>query len=425
MKKILSITFVLFSLITYSQETLHVMHYNLMYYGQTTTFCTDVNNSLTAKDGYLKTILQYVNPDIFTVNEVGPSNVQHLLDNCLNVGGVTHYKRINTTNYSSSDLCNMLYYNSDKLGVVSQKAIATSVRDINICRLYYKAPDLATTKDTAYITCIIMHLKAGDTEEDAAERAVQTDKLMAYLNSVNKKDNYTVSGDFNVYSSSEECFQNLVNYSNANIRFYDPINQLGNWNNNSSYKKYHTQSSHATAGSAECFASGGMDDRFDFILVSDDLKTGAKHVKCLPSTYKAVGQDGNHYNGSVNSGTNSSAPQAVIDALYNMSDHLPVTMDIVVNGPVGINDYSNPADVELRNNITSNDLVLAVSPKTQTELQINIISVTGQQLASYKYPVDAGNGNINIPAGFLNNGMYYLTVSTAQGSKSFPFVIMK
>jgi hypothetical protein len=422
MKKTVTIIFVLLSGIVYSQDTIRMMHYNLMYYGQTTSYCTDLNNNLAAKDGYLKTIIQYVKPDIFTANEIGPNtSPQHLLDNCLNVDGVTYYSKTNYTNFSNTDLCNMLYYNSNKLGLISQNTIPTSVRDINIYKLYYKAPDLSTTHDTAYINCVVVHLKAGTGYE--SERAVQTNTLMGYLSSINAKANYTLTGDFNVYTSSESCFQNLVSYSNTNVRFYDPINELGDWNSNSSYKNYHTQSTHTE--STGCFATGGMDDRFDFILVSDDLKTGAKKAKCLPATYRAVGQDGQHMNGEINTGTNNSAPQAIIDALYGMSDHLPVTMDILIGGTVGINDYSNPVEATLKNNITDNELVLMVSPQSQSELQISITSITGQQVAVQKYHVDAGFSSINIPAGFLNNGTYYLTVSTTLGSKSFPFVVMK
>lgn len=45
--------------------------------------------------------------------------------------------------------------------------------------------------------------------------------------------------------------------------------------------------------------------------------------------------------------------------------------------------------------------------------------------ASKKYAVDSGYNTLNIPADFLDNGMYYLTITTTQGNKSFPFVVMK
>ncbi|MCD4723670.1 MAG: hypothetical protein K8R63_02420, partial [Bacteroidales bacterium] len=53
-----------------AQDTLKVMHYNLLYYGQNTGFCNITNNNPDLKDAYLRTILGYVKPDIFTVNEM-------------------------------------------------------------------------------------------------------------------------------------------------------------------------------------------------------------------------------------------------------------------------------------------------------------------------------------------------------------------
>ncbi len=43
-----------------------------------------------------------------------------------------------------------------------------------------------------------------------------------------------------------------------------------------------------------------------------------------------VGNDGLHFNSSINSPTNNSVPAAVLTALYEMSDHLPVYVDIDV-----------------------------------------------------------------------------------------------
>ena len=47
---------------------------------------------------------------------------------------------------------------------------------------------------------------------------------------------------------------------------------------------------------------GGMDDRFDFIFVSEDLISGEDGVLYLENSYLAEGQDGNHFNQSVNDG---------------------------------------------------------------------------------------------------------------------------
>ncbi len=414
MKRLLSIILILLASSLFAQDTVRIMHYNLMYYGQTSSYCTTTNNPEASKNGYLKTIIKYVKPDIFTANEVAPNSVKHqlLLDNCLNVDGVTHYKKCNLSNLSNSDLSNELFYNSDKLGFCSQVNIPTSVRDINIYRLYYKAGNLNTTHDTAYIICIVMHLKAGNTPADASERATQTNTMMNYLNSLGVKDNYIVMGDFNVYTSTEQCYQNLINYSNANIRFFDPVNMPGDWNSNYSFSDYHTQSTHNNTSSTECFASGGLDDRFDNILTSDNIINGLNHYLYLTGSYKTIGQDGNHLNKAVNYGTNNSAPSDVINALYGMSDHLPVTLNLRVNQTAGINEISSPNIINVMfNNPVKENMNLKIQLNEKSKLTLNIINIIGQQLYSKEIEVSGTVLNYSLPTIDLSNGIYFLKIS--------------
>ncbi len=80
----------------------------------------------------------------------------------------------------------------------------------------------------------------------------------------------------------------------------------------------------------------------------------------------AIGNDGAHYNTSlVNPSSNGAVPDDVANALYQMSDHLPVYLEIQVGGGVGIteNDYvssfsfnstSRELEVFLKNSEKSN-----------------------------------------------------------------------
>jgi len=412
MKRLFTLVFTLSVISVFAQDTIRVMHYNLMYYGEVNSYCTALNNPEADKNGYLKTIIKYVKPDIFTANEVAPNATKHqtLMSNCLNVDGVTYYQKCNFSNVSSSDLSNELYFNSTKLGLVSQVNIPTSVRDINIYRLYYKSWNLSTTHDTAYITCIVMHLKAGSAGTDATERATITNTLMGYLNSLGIADNYVVMGDFNVYTSTEECYQNLVNYSNASIRFNDPINQPGDWNSNPTFASFHTQSTHTT--STGCFATGGMDDRFDHIMISDYIKNGSNHFQYFTGSYKAVGQDGNHLNQDINSGTNTSAPDSVIQALYGMSDHLPVTMNIRVDQTVGIKNYEEPAflNVNFQNPVVA-DMHVTIDLSIKEKLTIDIVNLLGQIIFSTTTGNNGSSVDITIPTKDLEKGIYFLKIS--------------
>ena len=114
----LFVVFMLFNtFLLNGQDTLNVVHYNLLNYGNITSYCHNGNNNINDKDAYLKTIINYLKPDIFTVNEISKSESihQHLLDQVLNTSGVDYYEKANFVKIAESDLVNMLYYNKDKL----------------------------------------------------------------------------------------------------------------------------------------------------------------------------------------------------------------------------------------------------------------------------------------------------------------------
>ena len=52
-------------------DTLKVMQYNLLNYGNNTGYCTTTNNNINDKNGYIRTILTAYYPDILTVCEIG------------------------------------------------------------------------------------------------------------------------------------------------------------------------------------------------------------------------------------------------------------------------------------------------------------------------------------------------------------------
>lgn len=378
-------------------DTLTVMQYNLLNYNNYTSYCTSVNNNVSNKDGYIKTIIDYVLPDIFTVCEMNQlqTSIDRLLNNVMNTSGRTNYAKGQRTNYANSYIINMVYYNTDKLVYHGFNAVITPIRDINFHTFYYKDPNLATTHDTAWVTCIIMHLKAGNDTGDPEDRAAEVTLLMDYLDAINKPGNYLAMGDFNTYTSDEDCYQLLVNHDNTNIRFYDPISKPGDWNSNYSFAAYHTQSTHSISN--DCAAAGGMDDRFDHIMASLDIMSGSKNVKYIDGSYKALGNDGNHYNGSINDGTNNSVPSAVLNALYGNSDHLPVIMKLNIDVTTGINDEAKvPFDFYIPSN-SSDDYGILVSP-CSGHYSIDVMNVTGSLICRFQSEANTGYNTINLSA---------------------------
>ena len=55
-------------------ENLRVMAYNLTYFRAFTSFCTSTNNPPGAKEGWLRTVVDYVQPDLLVCNEVDGSS---------------------------------------------------------------------------------------------------------------------------------------------------------------------------------------------------------------------------------------------------------------------------------------------------------------------------------------------------------------
>ncbi len=322
MKRVLFLSLVFISLFSFSQESIKVMHYNLLYYGKTTSFCTSDNNNIDHKNNQLKTIINYVQPDIFCVNEMDASlaDVNYLMDNVLNINGISHWKHAQV---SGSYMINMLYYNSDKIHLVSQESIEGYPRQTDVYHL-----ELVNNPEIKW-TVFSTHLKAGNSYENREDRAYSTEKIMNFLANRNI-ENFLLTGDLNLYQASEQAFQNLTNPNEPDIAFNDPINRLGNWSSNPSFADVHTQATHSA--NTGCFSHGGIDDRFDFILVSNAIKNGTHELAYKNNSYTTIGQDGNHYNQAINEGSNNSAPENVIEALYEMSDHLPVSLTLIQNG---------------------------------------------------------------------------------------------
>jgi hypothetical protein len=332
------------------QDTIKVMSYNLLNYGNYTSYCTTSNNNVSDKNEYLKTIIDYALPDILGVVEMSPDDtyIDGFRNNVLNQNGRNYYAKTPKSNYSGSSIINMLYYDNRKLSLTYWTSLATNYRDINLYNFYFLNDALADG-DTVYLTCIVMHLKAGNTESDASDRTVMVQTLMNFLNNLNKNTNYLVMGDFNLYTSAEGAYQLLTNHSNANIRFYDFINKYGNWSDNAYFAPYHTQSTHTTS---DCFSGGGLDDRFDFILGNINTITGAKGFKYIPESYTTLGQDGEHFNkGLLDSPLNTSVPLDVLEALYGNSDHLPIISKFIVDNTMTINNYSIPINYYMIDNL--------------------------------------------------------------------------
>jgi exonuclease III len=412
--------FLVFAFKTPAQDTLRILQYNLLYYGTFPQFCPREVNDPDKKDKWLKTIIEYTQPDVFCVNELGAgsANAQRILDSVLNTGGETRFRRCLSTNLSGSSIVNMLYYNSEKLVLHSQAQVARDsegnllTRVIDLYKLYHKDPMLQFTNDTTFVTFIVAHLKAGSGSAEQLQRAKETGALMDYLAPLHMESNYVFSGDFNVRSSSETSFQNLVSHPQQKIRFYDPLNKSGAWHNNTLFSSIHTQSTRVTGQTNNgCFAGGGSDDRFDFILVSEAVKEARKKVAIVPGSYQTPGQDGLRFKGSLIEPVNQSAPVEVITALYEMSDHYPVMMSLKIGNPVGIEKAGAfKGEIHFVNPVREN-LEVKLSCTACEMPSFEVVSITGKVLSSGVFEGTNENFTLSSPVAGLAPGMYLLKVA--------------
>ena len=400
-----------------AQDTIRLMQYNLMYYTNSSGIsdCNSVTNNLNNKDKHIKTIFQYVQPTVMCVCEMGSQTqyADRLLNNAINVDGVDYYRHGPLTNQSGGTIANMIFYDSRKLTLHKSVNITTSYRDINGYTFYYNADNLSNS-DTIFATFWIAHLKAGTGSTNEQHRLTQTQKLMNRIANSGLPGNYTFSGDFNVYSSEEPAYQELIEYSNSLYRFYDPANSPGNWHNNAQFASLHTQSTHSQ--DADCFSSGGLDDRFDIILVSPYIYYGSDRIHLIEGSYHALGQDGMRFNGSILSPANNAIPNDVANALFQQSDHLPVIVDLAVDAHVGVREPQADHFVRVTNPVRET-LEMELQSVEAGRYTITLFAMDGRNLATYHEDLDVGVHKLSFPFPY-GKGAYLAHIQRENGRKT-------
>jgi hypothetical protein len=147
------------------------------------------------------------------------------------------------------------------------------------------------------------------------------DSLRKVTDQLSPGSNFLVLGDFNIYDSDELAFQKLLDQSQPGY-VIDALNLVGEWHNNFSFRHFHTQSTRVR-DLGDGGSTGGLDDRFDMILMSQEI-INSGGITFSPGSYSEYGNDGNHFNDSINDPPNAVVNQQIADALYYASDHLPV-----------------------------------------------------------------------------------------------------
>ncbi len=271
----------------------------------------------TERLGDLYAVLDYVNPDILVVQEMQNQTGVDLLDSVL------HQIDDSFTSVSFHDgpgTDNALYYRTGRVDYISAQYHTTPNRDIAEYRM------LQT--DTQHELIVFsVHFKASQGASNETIRLQEATILRTRLNTLPLDSDFLVVGDFNIYHSDEPAFGMMTDsLQNNNGRLFDPLSTSGFWHANIDFASVHTQSTR-TEQLPDGGAAGGLDDRFDMILCSSSLLDPTNSFLDIDS-YTICGNDGAHFNLSINYGNNTAVPFPTADALYWASDHLPVFVDI-------------------------------------------------------------------------------------------------
>ncbi len=266
---------------------------------------------------YFQTVFETSEPDILIMQEIENEDGADMLLTTLNANGI-QYARAEFVLTDTFYTANMLFYKTSKANLISQDIIETPRRDIAEYVIFIDGNPIR------FYSC---HLKSSEGSQNELKRLVEITCLRNHLNNLEQGTEFIIVGDMNFYTSSEPAYQKIIADESNNIgRGQDLSDQVGNWHNDSTYTEVHSQSTRVNQFGGG--VGGGLDDRFDFIFTSYEINNESG-IEYIDSSLIYFGNDGNHFNQSVNYGTNSAVPDSVADALYYASDHLPVFADFV------------------------------------------------------------------------------------------------
>lgn len=354
-------------------HAIRILNYNILFYGDDATFDA-------SRTAHFQTIVNAIQPDIICVQEV--MNSGGYLDFGLDVlngpGGPGGYTGAPFINGLGGGGDNAMYYRSTAVTLSSNLNIQTQgaggIRDWSVYRV--RMAGYTTAAGEMYL--FVAHLSSGG---GAAQRDIEADVYRDWAETNLPNGAFVLSmGDFNLENSSEAAWTRFTESRATNKgRLRDPINAVGNWSNNTAFAFAHTQSPvlNLPPGGGP-YSTGGMDDRFDFILVSDNLMDGVSgRMEYISGTYRAWGNDGQHYNLNINDPPTIPEGTAAATALYHASDHLPVVMEVAAPAKASAPSVANFGTVAFGSTPTRNLTVTNTAPVPAMDLTFSFNSPSG------------------------------------------------
>ena len=404
----------LFVNVNFGQTRIKAMMYNVLNYSD-----SEVSRN---KTPFLSTILDAVKPDLFMVCEmVDEIGSNYLFENSIIPFNENFQKAPFEENQSGSySLQQMVYYNTEKLILEETRVITADTRDIN--QYTFKINTENGNTNPIILEVFVTHLKASTGYSNRQRRLNSIQSFVSYTNTIANDSYVLFAGDLNFYTSNEEGYQHLIddrnpiviidpidrptpNFPDDGIDYYENYNSTYFWNN-SSFSDIHSQSTRTSNNGFidDSGSTGGLDDRFDFIMMSKNFNTSTS-LYYVNDSYKVVGNNGNCYNSFIsNPNCSGGYSQTLRDALIEFSDHLPVVMEIETPDNTLSTNLINEINF-IGSNIIK-DYLKITSPNDINNLKI--YSITGQ-LIDVKLSKNTGNDTIIIDVKHISKGIYYLS----------------
>ena len=304
-------------------DTVRVCTYNLTRFGPTISERSDGSTTNHIDD--LKLILNEIQPDLLVVQ--GISNREGFFLFRDSVAGILDFpltcrffpERSNKQQESYS----AIFIDGRAVARSSAGVISDTPNVMVAAYIYPRRPEDFGWTDSLFI--ISGHLIEGEGEGHQSVRLQTAEKLIRFYEydyppTNPHHDNAIFAGTLNVYTADEPAYRALLHPDTGSL--VDPIDRSGSWFGNVEFADLHTQSTRVQTFDGE--SVGGMRGRFDQILLSPQLLDNV-----IPGSYTTFGNDGNHFNDSINALPNLAVGPVMAQALHDASDHLPVYLDLV------------------------------------------------------------------------------------------------
>lgn len=301
-------------------SALRLVNYNLLNYPGSTG---------SARAEHFRTILAPLHPDLVVVQEMtgdGSAGSAQFLNEVLNVLEPGQWAAASFINGNDTDAA--LFYKPAVVDLLGHSAFYPNPADpLRLIHVFRIRPDGYAAPEAA-LHLYVAHLKASQGFE--SQRLAECVGIRDSMNVMPEGTRAMLCGDLNFYSAVTETgyAKLLEDQIDDTGRLLDII-PAGAWHDNPTFAGHHTQSPCLSGTCASGAATGGMDDRFDFLLPTYNLMTG-QGLAVIPASYVVVGNDGLHLNKNITDSPVIPEGTAYANALKLASDHLPVRLDIQV-----------------------------------------------------------------------------------------------